>query len=409
MSTLEITCEPFEMGMDPTRLARIQTHFEGYVDDGRLAGWLATVSRGGHLVWTGRSGHREREKGLAVTDDTLWRIYSMTKPVTSIAAMMLYEEGLFDLTDDVGRWIEEFAEPRVYVGGDAVDDQSTPSRGPVRVHHLLSHTAGMTYGFQNLHPIDEMYRAKGYDFGGPPGATLVSAVADLCSCPLLFEPGTRWNYSESTAVLGRLIEIWSGQSLDAFFRTRILDPLGMADTDWWCPEDKRERLAQLYVPFERQAHPYEDLAVRATRWPGILDGGGGLISSAGDYQRFMAMLLNGGELDGVRLVSSRTLALMTENHLPGDGDLATTSVGRYGDADSAGLGFGLGFSVVIDRRRHQSLATEGTFGWGGAASTTFSVDPAEELSFAFYTQLIPPGTYPIDREFEALVYASLID
>ena len=406
---LEVQIEPSEVGLDPQRLARIAAHFDAYVEDRRLPGWLATVSRGGQLVWTGRGGHRDREQNLAVEDDTLWRIYSMTKPITSIAAMILYEEGHFDLNDDVSRWIGEFAQPRVYESGPASAPVTIPATEPVRVAHLLSHMSGLTYGFNYTHPVDAIYREKGYDFGWPPGADLARAVSDWAQSPLLFTPGTKWNYSVATDVLGRLIEIWSGQSLDRFFRERILDPLGMTDTDWWCPPEKAERLAQIYVPSNGASVPFDQLGRHSFTFPSMLGGGGGLISSAADYQRFATMLLGGGELDGVRLVSSRTLSLMVENHLPEDRDLASFAIDSFSESDFAGVGFGIGFSVVIDRRANRSLVSEGTFGWGGAASTVFWVDPLEELIVSFFTQLLPSGTYPIRRELQRLVYASLVD
>ncbi len=409
MSSLEIQVEPSSMGFDPERLERIQSHFDAYVADRRLAGWLATVSRGGELVWTGKGGHRDREKDLAVNDDTIWRVYSMTKPLTSVGVMMLYEEGRFDLNDDAGRWIEALREPRVYVGGKPAAPETVPAAGPVRVHHLLSHTSGLTYGFHYTHPVDAIYRAKGYDFGFAKGADLAQAVHDWCSSPLLFQPGSRWNYSVATDVLGRLIELWSGQSLDEFFRERILDPLGMHDTGWWCPEEKHDRLAQLYVPIQGDSFPFEELARGATHEPQIYGAGGGLVSTAHDYQRFMSMLLGQGELDGVRLVSGRTIELMTENHLPGDVDLEEFATGSFSEVDYAGVGFGLGFSVVTDRRKNKSLTPEGTYGWGGAASTAFWVDPVEDLTVGFFTQLLPSGTYPIRRDLQQLVYQALVD
>ena len=409
MSLLNVDVDPSELGFDARRLDLIGPHFDRYVENRRLPGWLVTVARGGELAWTGRGGHRDRENGLDVTDDTIWRIYSMTKPLTSIGAMMLYEEGRFDLNDDVGQWIDALANPRVYVSGPASSPVTAPATSPVRVHHLLTHMSGLTYGFNYVHPVDAIYRAKGYDFGFPKGADLERAVEDWGSSPLLFEPGSRWNYSVATDVLGRLIEIWSGQTLDVFFRERILDPLAMTDTDWYCPEKKLDRLAMLYVPASGENVPVGDLARGATRWPKVLGGGGGLVSTAGDYQRFMTMLLRGGELDGVRLVSSRTLALMTENHLPGDADIESLATDSFSESDYAGVGFGLGFSVVSDRRKNKSLASEGTFAWGGAASTAFWVDPVEELTVGFYTQLLPSGTYPIRRELQQLVYQALAD
>lgn len=409
MSQLEIQSSPAEMGMDPVRLERIEKHFDRYVQDGRLSGWLATVSRRGEVVWTGSSGYRDREHGLAVTDDTIWRIYSMTKPLTSLGAMILYEEGLFDLNDDVGKWIDALAEPRIYQSGPPSAPVTAPSTEPVRVHHLLSHMSGLTYGFNFVHPVDAIYRAKGYQLGWPAGVTLESAVNDWCASPLLFTPGSRWNYSVATDVLGRLIEIWSGRTLGEFMQERILGPLGLHDTDWYCPQSKLDRLAMLYVPGGATAERVEDLAAAATRPPRVFSGGGGLVSSASDYLRFMTMILRGGELDGVRLLSSRTLALMTENHLPGNADLAHFATDSFSETDFAGVGFGLGFSVMIDRMKNKSVVSNGTIGWGGAASTAFWIDPREELMVSFFTQLLPSRTYPIRRELQRLVYQALLD
>jgi CubicO group peptidase (beta-lactamase class C family) len=409
MTQLEIRVDPSAMGVDLERLDRIKPHFDQYVADRRLPGWLATVSRGGELVWSAKGGHRDREKDLEVTDDTIWRIYSMTKPITSIAAMMLYEEGRFDLNDDIGRWIEALREPRIWTGGTPDAPETAAATGPVRVHHLLSHMSGLTYGFQRSHPVDEIYRNKGYDFAGHPDVDLATAVHDWCSSPLLFEPGTRWNYSESTSVLGHLIEIWSGQTLDGFFQERILGPLGMNDTSWWCPPEKHDRMAMLYVASNGDSVPYEEFARRAHRPPRILDGGGGLQSTAPDYNRFTTMLLHGGELEGVRLVSNRTLELMTQNHLPADADLESVAFDSYAEVDFAGIGFGLGFAVATDRRKNKSLISEGSYFWGGAASTAFWVDPVEDLTVSFFTQLLPTGTYPIRRELQQLVYQALVD
>jgi CubicO group peptidase (beta-lactamase class C family) len=409
MKQLEIRVNPCDVGFDSGRLQRIQAHFDAYVADQRLSGWLATVARGGELVWKGSGGHRDRERGLAVSDDTIWRIFSMTKPVTSIAAMILYEEGLFDLNDDVGKWIEELREPRVYVSGPPTAPVTVPATEPVRVWHLLSHTSGLTYGLQHRHPVDAIYRTKGYDFAFPEGVELAQAVHDWCSTPLMFQPGSAWNYSHASEVLGRLIEIWSGQSLDVFFRERILDPLGMSDTDWYCSEEKQDRLAMLYVALDSHSFPLADQAADALRKPSLFAGGGGLVSTAGDYQRFMTMLLNGGELGDVRLVSSRTLELMTQNHLPNNGDLRELSRGLFSDAGEAGVGFGLGFSVMVDRVKNKSLVSEGTFAWGGGASTAFWVDPVEDITVGFYTQLLPSWANPIRRELRQLVYSALVD
>jgi CubicO group peptidase (beta-lactamase class C family) len=409
MSILKVGDDPRAFGFSPERLARIAPHFDRYVEDRRLAGWLATISRGGQLAWAGRGGHRDRERGLDVADDTIWRIYSMTKPVTAVAVMMLYEEGLFDLNDEAGTWIESLRDSRVWSGGSPTSPDTVPAVEPVRIHHLLMHTSGLTYGFQYSHNVDAIYRKKGYEFAFKPGATLAEAVDDWCTSPLVFEPGSKWNYSVSFDVLGRLVEIWSGQPLDVFMKERIFDPLAMADTEWWCPPEKVDRLAMLYVPVNGEATAYEDWAKASLHAPGLLGGGGGLLSTAYDYDRFMTMLLRGGELDGVRLLSSRTVDLMTENHLPGDVDLETYATDSFSESSYAGVGFGFGMSVVTDRRKNKSLVSEGTFAWGGAASTAFWVDPVEDLTVGFYTQLLPSTTYPIRRELQRLVYQALDD
>ena len=409
MSVLKVGDDARAFGFSPERLARIAPHFDRYVEDRRLAGWLATVSRGGQLAWTGRGGLRDRERGLDVADDTIWRIFSMTKPLTALAVMMLYDEGLFDLNDEAGRWIDSLRESRVWSGGTPTSPETVGAIEPVRIHHLLMHTSGLTYGFQYAHPVDEIYRNKGYDFVFKHGATLAEAVDDWCTSPLLFQPGSQWNYSVSFDVLGRLVEIWSGQPLDVFMKERIFDPLGMADTEWWCPPEKTDRLAMLYVPKKGEAIAMADWAKASLHPPGLLGGGGGLLSTAYDYDRFMTMLLRGGELDGVRLLSSRSVDLMTENHLPGDVDLETYATDSFSESSYAGVGFGFGMSVVTDRRKNKSLVSEGTFAWGGAASTAFWVDPVEDLTVGFYTQLLPSTTYPIRRELQRLVYQALDD
>ena len=409
MKKLEVRRDPSEVGLDPSRLGAIQLHFDGYVADRRLSGWLTTVARGGELVWVASGGHRDRERSLVVTDDTIWRLYSMTKPVTAVAVMMLYEEGHFDLNDDVGRWIEELREPRVYVSGPVSAPVTRPAASPVRVHHLLTHTSGLTYGFQNLTPVDAMYRELGYDLAYPEHVDLTQAVHDWCSTPLLFQPGTAWNYSVATDVLGRLVELWSGQRLDEFFRERILQPLVMTDTDWHCPEEKADRLAMLYVRQHGETVRYADGAEAATRPPKLLAGGGGLISTAHDYQRFMTMLLRGGQLDGVRLLSRRTWELMARNHLPNNQDLRTFARDSFSEVGQTGVGFGLGFSVMSNQTANKGLTSAGTVAWGGAASTYFWVDPVEELTVGFYTQLLPSWTFPLRRELQQLVYSSLVD
>jgi CubicO group peptidase (beta-lactamase class C family) len=408
---MELQADPADVGFDAARLERISSYFDGFVESGRLAGWLVTLNRAGTTAWVGRGGHRDRERSLAVADDSIWRLYSMTKPITAVAALMLYEEGCFDLNDEVGRWIEELREPRVYVGGSVQAPQTRPAVEPVRVHHLFTHTAGFTYGFQNLNSVDGLYRAMGYDetqWRFPEGIDLAGAVRDWSSAPLLFEPGSAWNYSVATDVLGRLIEIWSGLRLDEFIEQRILAPLGMTDTHWYCPPDKIDRLAMLYVNFQGQAVPVEELAQAVTREPNLLLGGGGLVSTAADYQRFMLMLMRGGDVAGTPMLMRRTISMMTRNHLPGDSSLAEVARDSFSEVGQSGIGYGLGVSVVTDPVRNKSLVSRGSFAWGGAASTWFWVDPSEELCVALYAQLLPSTSYPWRRALQQLVYTSMI-
>jgi CubicO group peptidase (beta-lactamase class C family) len=346
-----------------------------------------------------------------VEADTLWRIYSMTKPLTTVAAMALWEEGGFELTDEVSRWIPAFADVRVYDKGSAVRPFTVPATEPVRVWHLLTHTAGLTYGFMYTSPVDAIYRSAGYEWGTPPGVDLAQACDRWASLPLLFQPGTRWGYSVATDVLGRLVELVSGQSLDEFLADRILGPLKMSDTRWWVDDADADRLAALYLPDPAtgRAVREERLSAAALRKPTMLSGGGGLVSTAADYHRFTQMLLRGGELDGARILGSRTVRFMTTNHLPGGLDLGQLSTGGFAETTFDGIGFGLGFAVVEDPVPSRTLASRGEYFWGGAASTTFWVDPAEELTAMLFTQLLPSSTHPVRPQLRQLVYSALVD
>jgi CubicO group peptidase (beta-lactamase class C family) len=274
----------------------------------------------------------------------------------------------------------------------------------------LSHTSGLTYGFHYTHPVDAMYRAAGYEWGSPPGVDLAGACDAWASMPLLFEPGTGWNYSVSTDVLGRLVEVVSGQSLDAFMKANIFEPLGMTDTGFFVPEPEQDRLAALYGPgSDRRAVRLDQFGRAATVPPAMLSGGGGLVSTAWDYHRFTQMLINRGELDGVRLLSPRTLDYMTRNHLPGGVDLEQIGQGTFAETTFDGMGFGLGFSVMLDPVANKVLSSVGEFAWGGAASTAFWVDPMEDLTVSFFTQLLPSSTHPIRAQLKQLVYQALVD
>ncbi|MEV4754671.1 serine hydrolase domain-containing protein [Micromonospora sp. NPDC049559] len=409
--TLQRSVDPDQVGFDPTRLARIDSHFARYVDDGQLAGWQVVVTRRGEVAHASTYGLRDREAGTPVGSDTLWRIYSMTKPLTSVAAMMLWEEGRFELTDEISRWLPEFADVRVYDRGSALKPYTVPAVEPIRVWHLLTHTAGLTYGFMQTHVVDAIYRSAGFDVYPAAGLDLAGASARIARLPLLFQPGTAWGYSVATDVLGRLIEVISGQPLDTFFSERILDPLGMTDTRWWVEDADAPRLAALYAPHPKtgQAVRLDALGAPARQKPDLHAGGGGLISTAADYHRFTQMLLRGGELDGVRLLGPRTVRFMTRNHLPGGRDLGQLSVGGFAESIFDGIGFGLGFAVVLDPVPGRVPSSVGEYYWGGLASTSFWVDPVEEITALFFTQLAPSSTYPLRSQLRQLVYSAIVD
>lgn len=415
MSELKVEAEPAEVGLAQDRLRRLDGHFARYVDDGLLKGWLLTVSRHGKLAYTTSYGHRDAEAGLAVEPDTLWRIYSMTKPVTSAAAMMLYEEGAFELTDPVSRFIPSFAGVRVFTGGSDQRPVTVPATEPVRIWHLLTHTSGLTYGFHRAHPVDGMYRTAGFDLDLKPGMSLAEACDAWAGFPLLFQPGTEWNYSVATDVLGRVVEVASGRSLDEFFAERIFGPLGMTDTAFYARPDDLPRLAALYSrdPLSGKAARMDGLGATARKPPPMFSGGGGLVSTAADYNRFLQMLLPrpdspAGELDGVRLLGSRTVAYMGRNHLPGNLDLEKFGRPLNAESPQRGVGFGLGFAVVMDPAAGKAVCSAGELSWGGAASTAFWIDPAEELTATFFTQLIPSSAYPIRSQLRQLVYQALL-
>ncbi|HEX3822985.1 MAG TPA: serine hydrolase domain-containing protein [Mycobacteriales bacterium] len=411
MTDFGVEVDPGEVGIDGSRLARIDAHFDRYVDDGRLPGYQITIARRGRIAHLTSYGSSDLEAGRAVEPDTIWRIYSMTKPVTSVAAMMLYEQGAFELGDPISRWLPEFAQPRVYVGGQAGKPVTVPATEPVRVWHLLTHTSGLTYGFHHVHVTDEIYRNAGFDLTTPPELDLAGCVQRWASLPLAFQPGTEWLYSVATDVLGRLVELWSGQSLDEYFREHIFGPLNMVDTGFSVPAEDHGRLAALYamapgltekVRFDALGEPFKS----PPRWS---SGGGGLVSTSCDYSRFASMLLGGGALDGVRLLSPRTVRYMSRNHLPGGVDLATYGWPLFAETNYDGVGFGLGLAVTDDPVATKVLSSVGESYWGGMASTAFWVDPAEDLAVVFMTQLLPSSTYPIRPQLRQLVYQSLVD
>ncbi len=410
---LVIDTDPADLGFDTARLKHIDTLLQRYVDDGKLPGWSVLVSRHGRIAHLARGGRRDVDAGLPVEPDTIFRIYSMTKPITSVAAMMLFERGAFELTDPVSTYLPEFADQRVYVAGSALKPKTEPVTEPMRIWHLLTHTAGLTYGFHHAHPVDAMYRAAGYEWGVPPGVDLAGAVEAFASMPLLFQPGAEWNYSVATDVLGRLVEVCAGMPLDRVFAEWICTPLAMRDTAFEVPSADHGRLAALYLPTPTGALVRNDTLGDAVLHPTWLSGGGGLASTLHDYHRFTQFLRGNGCLrDGdtdVRLLGDRTMRYMTRNHLPGGVDLEQFGRPLFAESPFDGVGFGLGFSVTLDTTATHTLGSRGEFGWGGAASTAFWVDPVEDITAVFMTQLLPSSTYPMRSQLRQLVYSALTD
>lgn len=396
-------------GMDSGRLAAIDAFLKArYLDTGLLPNAQLLIAREGEIVHFSHQG-AAREGGGTVDERSLFRIASMTKPITSIAFMMLVEEGKVAVDTPVHHILPEFRGLGVYNGGGGgVPFVTRPTSEPMRMLDLLRHTAGLTYGFQNRSNVDAAYReSKMENWHG--NLDLDGFVAALGRLPLEFSPGEGWNYSVATDVLGAVVERVSGQTLDAFFQTRIFAPLGMHDTFFAVPEDKIDRLTDCYTLVEGKGRViYDPGAASAwSRRPKLLSGGGGLVSTALDYHRFCRMCEQGGTLDGVRIVGRKTLDLMTMNHLPGGKDLASLSQSLFSETQNAGTGFGLGFAVTQDVARTMIPGSQGEYYWGGMFSTAFFIDPVERLHMVFMTQLSPSGLYPIRRELKTMIYAAL--
>jgi CubicO group peptidase (beta-lactamase class C family) len=379
-----------------------------YVDEKKLAGVIATVARHGKLVYHECLGMMDLEVGKAMQEDTIFRIYSMTKPIVSVALMMLYEEGRFQLTDPVSRFIPDFS--RVKILGDVQESglQVVDLEREVSIRDLLAHTAGLGYGFAQDSPVEAMYREAGF-FGAPLyllDVPLPEMIRRLVELPLLYQPGAGWRYSVATDVVGRLIELIAEMPLDQFLAERVLNALGMEDTGFHIPQAKLGRFAALYGPADGGGVQLLDAPISSpfTRPPIGLSGGIGLVSTAADYMRFAQMLLNGGELDGTRLLGRKTAELMRTNHLPEA--LIPIQVRPH---TLHGCGFGLGFRVLVHPARAGRPGSVGEFGWGGYASTSFFIDPRESLIGLLLTQLAPSRYYPIRDEFKVLVYQALVD
>ena len=418
---------PEELGLSSSRLDRVTDWLNQQVESERLAGASTMICRNGRIGYLESAGQSDLENGKPFDASTIVRIFSMTKPITSVAAMMLYEEGRYQLDDPVAKYLPEFTDTKVWKGEGSlenVEDQTSP----MLVKHLFMHTSGLTYGFMNANVVDQEHRNQKIEFPGTAG-TLEELVKRLAGIPLIAQPGTRWNYSVSTDVLGRLVEVWSGLSLEAFFKERILEPLGMHDTGFSVTKGNRDRFASLYSPLSgadmsnvgkksvsdsRQMKPglklQESAATsRYLKPTKLFSGGGGLTGTIGDYARFCQMLLNGGELDGERLLSPITVNYMRSNQLPDNADMAAMGQPVWSETSYDGIGFGLGFAVVIDPPKASIITSVGEHHWGGAASTFFWIDPQEDLFVVFFTQLMPSSTYPIRRELRTRVYQAIVE
>lgn len=392
---------PEDVGLSGSRLYKIDHLTHRYIEAGKLPGTITMVARKGKVVHLSCQGKMDVEADKDMEDDTIFRIYSMSKPITSAALMMLYEDGRFQLDCPVSYYIPEFKHLKVHTPHGLVDTERE-----MTIRDLLTHTSGLTYGFMNSTPVDAIYRERAVE----QSKDLDEMVEKLTDIPLLFSPGTRWNYSVATDVCGYLVQKISDTPFDEFLTEQIFEPLEMDDTGFVVPEEKVHRLAANYERTETDGmhlvdSPENSIYLKKR----ILSGGGGLVSTIHDYNRFAQMLLDKGEYEGVRILGKKTVELMTSNHMPGNGDLASMGQPVFSETPYDGIGFGLGFSVMLNPATAQILGTPGEYAWGGAASTYFFVDPAEELVVILLTQLMPSSAYPIRRELRVLAYQSIVD
>ncbi len=399
--------DPDAAGLDAGQLARIDAHFMSrYIEPGKIAGCQIAVTRHGALGYFKSFGLMDRERNRAVAEDTIWRLYSMTKPIVGVALMQLYEQGVFQLNDPVHRWIPEWKGLKVRTPNGLVD----PDR-PMTVRDCLMHTTGLGWGIEPPLTMDKFMPAMITVRGGRDG-TLADMVTILADKPLEFSPGTSWLYGLSTDICGRLVELMSGQSLDAYLEEHIFAPLGMVDTGFSVKAADAGRLSANYIRTpKKELRLLEDPEQSSyLQHPKFLSGGGGLAGTTADYLRFTQMLVNGGELDGVRILGRKTVELMSLNHLPGGAELASFAVpGGYGETGFEGVGFGLTMAVGLGPVETQQVGSAGDFYWGGAASTAFWVDRTEDLTVVFMTQLMPSGTFNFRGQLRSLVYPAIAD
>ena len=407
MSSLKVV-SPASVGLDGKVMGNIRDYLkEQYVEPGKYVGTLTLVARKGEIAYLDALGFMDRENKKAMQEDAIFSIYSMSKPITSIALMQLYEKSLFRLDDPIHWYIPSWRNLRVYESGLYPNFLTSRPKRHMTIRDLLSHMSGLTYDFMLRTNVDAAYRKTKLQATGD----LQDMIDTLAQLPLEFSPGDQWNYSVSTDVCGYLVEHFSGMKLDKYFQKHIFDPLGMEDTGFSCAKEKVDRLASLYEQHPKKGPVLVDPGGAKTarvKKRKMLSGGGGLLSTMSDYYRFCSMLLNQGELDGTIIIRRKTLAMMASNHLPDNKDLTEMSQSAFSETTYQGVGFGLGFSVILDPVKTQSLTDVGEYGWGGAASTVFWVNPKEEMVVIFLTQLLPSSTYQVRRELRSLVYSSLM-
>ena len=404
--------DPIKAGFSQAKLARIDRHLiENYIAPGKIAGCQVMVARRGTAAYFKSFGDMDRERARPVQEDTIFRIYSMTKPITSIALMTLYEEGRFQLNDPVHRFLPAWRDHEVWVRGEGADMVTRPPASPMTMRHVLSHTSGLTYGAlldADPHPVNGVYQELGVRRSD--GETMTSFAEKLSRVPLRFDPGTRWLYSLATDVCGCLVEVISGQKFEDFLQQRIFEPLGMTDTAFWVPESKINRFAANYQrAADKSLQLIDDpLTSSYLTAPSFPSGGGGLVSTTTDYAKFCDMLRLRGSVNGVEIIGSRTLALMIKNHILNSADLRQTAIGSFSETAYEGVGFGLGFATTLDEISSGTIGA-GDYYWGGAASTIFWVDPVEDLYAVFMTQLMPSATFNFRGQLKNIIYGAIRD
>lgn len=388
--------KPEELGFSTERMNHVNEYMERYVNDGKVAGFVTLIARRGKVFYFDKFGYQDIGQKIPMAPDTIFRIYSMTKPITSLALMMLFEKGLVRLEDRVSKYIPEFSDLKVL----GPDGQFDPLKKEITVHMLMTHTAGLSYA--DYEPALAKYYLEPYIWDHE--STLEQFVEQMVALPQLYQPGEKWHYSMATDVVGRLIEIIADMPIADYFDEKIFKPLGMVDTAFSVPDEKKNRFAVLYGPEEDTLlATMDDKLSGEYSDPKLHSGGHGLVSTAEDYFKFAQMVLNKGEFEGVRILGSRTIEYMIINHITHD------QMPLMMDVPWHGMGFGLGFRVVMDPAQAETMSSVGSIGWGGAASTNFWIDPAEEIIGILLTQLWPSYTYPTTNDFHTAVYQALVE